>query len=392
MVLAVGLMSGTSMDGIDAALIKITGKSPHLKIRLLHWMTCPFPPPMRRRLLAISHHGGQKSGVQEICRLNFELGELLAASVFRLCKKAHLSPSRISVIGSHGQTICHLGNQGTLQIGEPSIIAERTGVTTVADFRPRDIACGGFGAPLAPYLHYLLFRDIKKNRAVHNLGGISNLTYLPKTSSQDVIGFDTGPGNMIMDGLARKISNHKLHLDPKGRIAARGLVSLKLLKELLSHPFILKKPPKTAGREEFGESFVKRLLKRGRALKLRDEDLMATATALTAVSLAENYRNFVFPKSIPDEIIFGGGGVHNVSLMKMIRAELHPIRVTTFDDYGMSVDAAEAVCFGVLAYETLHGVPTNIPGVTGARHYGVLGKIIPGKRRGTFEEGYERTS
>ncbi len=388
MTLAVGLMSGTSIDGIDAALIKITGKSPHLKIRLLHWMTYPFPPKVRQRLLAVSHQGDQSQGnVREICRLNFEVGELLAASVLKLCKRAHLSPSKIAMIGSHGQTICHLGTQGTLQIGEPSIIAERTGVTTVADFRPRDIACGGFGAPLAPYLHCLLFRDIKKNRAVHNLGGISNLTYLPKkTSSRKVIGFDTGPGNMIMDGLARKISNHTLHLDPKGKIAARGCTSLKLLKELLSHPFILKKPPKTAGREEFGENFVKRLLRRGRVLKLRDEDLMATATAFTAVSLAENYRNFVFPKSIPDEIIFGGGGVHNVSLMKMIRAELHPIRVTTFDDHGINADAAEAVCFAVLAYETLHGVPTNIPGVTGAGHHGILGKIIPGKRHSTFKE------
>lgn len=369
MPLAVGLMSGTSIDGIDAALVRISGQSPNLKITLLSWGLDPFPKGMRERIIAIKG--------DEICRLNFELGELFAKSVFRICKKAKVSLKSIAVIGSHGQTIGHLGREGTLQIGEPSVIAERTGITTVADFRPRDIAAGGFGAPLAPYFHYLLFRDLKKNRAVHNIGGISNLTFLPRGASlKEVIGFDTGPGNMLIDGVLRETT--KISYDHGGGIAARGVVSLKLLKELLSHPFILQRPPKTSGREEFGRPFVLKILRKGWRMGLRHEDIVATVTAFTAVSIAENYRRFIFKRGIPDEIIFGGGGTHNQTLMKMIRAELPDIKMTTFDDYGIASDAAEAVCFAVLAHETLQGRPTNIPSVTGARRAVVLGKIVPG--------------
>lgn len=382
MPLAVGLMSGTSIDGIDAALVqitRITGRPSRLKIRLLSWGLFPFPKGMTEKIFSISHPA--KGEGAEICRLNFRLGELFAKSVRTLCRKARTPLSRIAVIGSHGQTICHLGREGTLQIGEPSVIAERTGITTVADFRPRDVAAGGFGAPLAPYFHYLLFSDSKRNRAVHNIGGISNLTFLPKGGSVDrVIGFDTGPGNMVIDGLLRATTNNRIHYDHGGRTAARGIVSLALLKELLSHPFILKKPPKTAGREEFGKSFVQKVLRRGLSLSLRHEDIIATATAFTAVSIAENYRRFVFPKGVPDEIIFGGGGTHNAALMRMIRAELAGLRISTFDQYGISPDAAEAACFAVLAYETLQGRPTNIPSVTGARRKVILGKIIPGLR------------
>ncbi len=370
MPLAVGLMSGTSMDGIDAALISITGKSSDLRIKLLSWAVTPFPKGMMERILS----GG------EICRLNFELGELFAESAIRLCRKAGVSLSKISVIGSHGQTIGHLGKEGTLQIGEPSVIAERTGITTVADFRPRDVAAGGFGAPLAPYLHYRLFQSRTLNRAVHNIGGISNLTFIPKGASIDrVIGFDTGPGNMVIDGLVQDLYGGSHPYDHGGKIASQGHVSLKLLHELLRHPFILKKPPKTSGREEFGVLFVQKMIREGKKLGLRKEDLVATATALTAVSIAENYRRFVFPKAVPEEIIFGGGGIHNTVLMKMIRAELAGIKVSVFDDYGMPSDAAEAVCFALLAHETLQGRPTNLPSVTGARRKVVLGKIILGR-------------
>jgi len=376
MSLAVGLMSGTSIDGIDAALVDISGTAHNLQVKLLSWSVFPFPKNFKERILAISHPSKTTSG--EICRLNFDLGDLFANGVKRLCRKAKVSLSQISVIGSHGQTICHLGRNGTFQIGEPSVIAERTGITTVADFRPRDIAAGGGGAPLAPYFHYLLFHHPKKNIAVHNIGGISNLTFIPKGgSAEKVIGFDTGPGNMVIDGLLRKKTNNKVHFDHGGRIAAKGIVSLKLLKELLSHPFILKKPPKTAGREEFGKSFISKIVVRGRLLGLRYEDLIATATALTAVSIAENYRRFVFHHGIPDEIIFGGGGIHNASLMRMIRAELPSIKLTTFDEKGIPAKAVEAVCFAVLAHETLQGRSTNLPSVTGARRAVVLGKIVP---------------
>lgn len=379
MSLAVGLMSGTSIDGIDAALVDITGKSPHLKIRLVAWDIYPFPKGYKERILAISHPS--QSGVDEICRLNFELGELFADAVMKVAKKGRVSLSRLVVAGSHGQTICHLGGKGTLQIGEPSVIAEKTGVTTVADFRPRDVAAGGFGAPLAPYLHYLLFKHPKKNRAVQNIGGIGNLTMIPKKARpDDVMGFDTGPGNMVIDGLLREMSGDGTSYDHGGKIAAKGMVHLGLLKELMSHPFISRKPPKTSGREEFGRPFVLKILARAKKLKLPKEDIIATATALTAASIASNYRKFVFPKMIPDEIVFGGGGIHNATLMRMIRAELPDIKISSFDLYGIPADAAEAVCFAVLAHETLHGNPTNIPTVTGAKRAAVLGKIVPGRK------------
>jgi anhydro-N-acetylmuramic acid kinase len=376
MSLAVGLMSGTSIDGIDAALIDISGHSPRLKIRLVDWALFPFPRGLKERVLGVSHPS--KKGVDEICRLNFELGELFAGAVIRLCRKARVPLNRLSAIGSHGQTICHLGEKGTLQIGEPSVIAERTGVTTVADFRPRDIAAGGFGAPLAPYLHFLLFRHPKRNRAVQNIGGIANLTVIPRNAGpEDVRGFDTGPGNMVIDGLLREMTRNSVHYDHGGKIAERGRVSLRLLKRLMAHPFILKKPPKTSGREEFGRVFVQSILVQARKIGLREEDIVATATAFTASSIASNYRKFVFPRMIPDEIIFGGGGIHNATLMRMIRAELPNIKISSFDLYGIHADAAEAVCFAVLAHETLHGRPTNIPTVTGAKRFAVLGKIVP---------------
>ena len=406
MSLAVGLMSGTSIDGIDAAIVDISGKSSTVKIRLRDWAIFPFPKGFKERILDVSCPS--RAGVDEICRLNFELGELFAEAVKKICRRAKVPLSKLDLIGSHGQTICHLGRKGTLQIGEPSIIAERTGVTTVADFRPRDIAAGGFGAPLAPYLHYLLFRHPKFNRAVHNIGGISNLTFIPKGAGpEDVIGFDTGPGNMVIDGLMREMSinaergsglarpsglargrggNREAiprYYDHGGKVASRGIVSLRLLKDLMKHPFIRQKPPKTSGREEFGRVYVQWILVRSRKIGLKEEDIIATATAFTAASIAENYRRFVFPKRsdrAPDEIIFGGGGTHNATLMRMIRAELPNVKISSFDLYGIPADAAEAVCFAVLAYETLQGRPTSIPSVTGAKRAAVLGKIVPGAK------------
>ncbi len=377
MPLAIGLMSGTSIDGIDAALVDISEKSSHRRIRFLAWGMTPFPRGMKEKILAVSHPKGRGP---DICRLNFELGELFARAAVWVAKRGKVPLSRIAAIGSHGQTICHLGREGTLQIGEPSIIAERTGITTVADFRPRDIAAGGFGAPLAPYFHYHLFRDPRRNRAVHNIGGISNLTFIPKRATIDrVIGFDTGPGNMVIDGILRETTENRVTYDHGGRIASRGIVSLKLLKELMKHPFIRQRPPKTSGREEFGRPFVKGLLRRGWGLGLRHEDIVATATALTVGSIAESYRRFIFPKAIPDEIIVGGGGIHNAVLMKMLRAELAGIRIRTFDEFGIPSDAAEAVCFALLAHETLKGRETNLPSVTGAGKKVVLGKIVPGR-------------
>lgn len=376
--LVIGLMSGTSIDGVDAALVKISGPPKDLKIKVVDFLIDPFPRPLRERILAVS---SRPTTSDEICRLHFELGEVYARAVRKVCRRSRVPLSKIGLVGSHGQTIGHLGPQGTFQIGEPSVIAERTGITTVANFRPRDVAAGGHGAPLAPIFHYLFFRHRTKNIAVHNLGGISNLTSIPAGASADrVVGFDTGPANMVIDGLLRHFTDGHSFYDHGGRMAARGIVSLKLLKELMRHPFILKKPPKTSGREEFGEILIRRLLAFGRRRRLRPEDLVATATAWTALSLAENYRRFIFPRGVPDEIIFGGGGIHNQTLMTMIRRELAGIKISTFDDHGLPADAAEAVCFAVLATLTYHGKPTNLPSVTGADHRVILGNMTPGSR------------
>lgn len=376
MPLVIGLMSGTSVDGVDAALVDIKNhKNKNLKITPVSFLLTPFPKKIKERIIRAASPGG--GNTEEVCRLNFELGEIFAQSVKNLLHQARISPRRIYAIGSHGQTICHLGKKGTLQIAEPAIIAERTGITTVADYRPSDIAAGGLGAPFAPYFHALLFQHSKKNRAVHNIGGISNVTVLPHgTGFKGVFGFDTGPGNMLLDGAMAHFTKGKKSYDHGGAIAARGFVSLLLLKKLMSYPFISQKPPKTAGREEFGHHFFEKIFKQARRWGLRFEDVIATLTAFTAQSIGENYRRFVFQKCIPDEIIFGGGGNHNQTLMKMLKAELCGIQLSTFEDYGISSDAVEALCFAVLAYQTLHHQPTNIPNVTGARHPVVMGKVI----------------
>ncbi len=368
MPLAIGLMSGTSADGIDAALVRFTGK----KISVITFKTTPIPSALQKRILAVSppSSGQQK----EVRRLDQKLGELFAGTVIRLCRQARIPLRKINFIGSHGQTIRHEGRKGTLQIGDPQLIAARTGMTTVADFRQADIRAGGEGAPLGPFLHYYLFRHPKRDRAVHNLGGISNLTFIPRGARLDqVTGFDTGPGNMLIDGLTRRFFGRRFDRD--GAIASKGVVSLPLLHELMQDGFVAKRPPKSAGREQFGEKFLRRLIRRGRQLKLKERDLVATATAFTAASLAESYRRFT---GLPEEIIFGGGGVHNRTLMQMIRAELPGVKISTFEDHrtGISSDSFEAVLFAVLARETLQGRPANLPKVTGARRAVVLGRII----------------
>ncbi len=379
MPLLIGLMSGTSVDGVDAALIRLS-KSPknRYRLKLLDWSVTPYSPSLKKRILQVASKNGGTT--EEVCRLNMEIGDVFSKAALGLLKKKRISAKQILAIGSHGQTVCHLGREGTLQIGEASVIAERTGITTVSDFRPADIAAGGLGAPLIPYFHALLFQDARKTRAVHNIGGISNLTFLPKGSNaKGVFGFDTGPGNMLMDGAMAHFTKGRRHFDRRGKVAAQGFVSLILLKELMSHPFISRKAPKAAGREEFGRHFLEKILRRSRALGLRFEDVLATLTAFTAQSIAENYRRFVFPKEVPEEIIFGGGGNHNETLMKMLEAELLGVKISCFDSYGIPADAAEAVCFAVLAYQTLQGRPANLPAVTGAKKQVILGKITAQK-------------
>jgi anhydro-N-acetylmuramic acid kinase len=384
--LMVGLMSGTSADGIDAVVAEIAGTGQGLSARLVAHVQQPFSKSMRQHILHVCLHGT----VSEICELNFLLGEHFARAAFSVIRKAGLAPRELFGIGSHGQTIHHLPNAktpSTLQIGEPAIIAERTGITTVADFRVRDMAAGGQGAPLVPYVDWALYADKKSPRILQNIGGIGNLTFLPPRAALDqVLAFDTGPGNMVIDAVTTILSNGRLTYDRNGRWAARGKVSEKLLKELMSHPFLRQRPPKTTGREEFGESFVRRMLSSARRLHLADPDIVATATAFTAASLADAYQRFVFPRLTHSrrgalQVILGGGGAKNPTLRRMLSERMSPVVILTQEDLGNSNAAKEALAFAILAHETLNDKPSNVPAATGARRSAVLGKIVPGNFR-----------
>lgn len=375
------------MDGIDAAVVRLTYHKNNPSVRLLGFKTTPFAAALRRQLVGIVAR--KQSTLQEISHLNFALGEAFARAAQGICRRTGISPARVDVVGSHGQTVWHQPRplkladesiRSTLQLGEPSIISERLGITTVADFRPADMAAGGHGAPLSAWFHYLLFQSHPRPVAVHNLGGISNLTYIPRSARpHDVIAFDTGPGNMLIDGLTQLETKGRLSHDHGGRLAAAGRIDLAVVSRLLRHPFIIASPPKTTGREDFGVPFVKHvrtLLGRRAVLK----DMIATATAFTAAAIAENYRRFILSRGPLEEIVFCGGGAHNATLLKMIGRELGGIKISQLDDYGVSVDAAEAACFAVLGAQAILGLPNHLPMATGASRETVLGKIIPGLR------------
>lgn len=381
----VGLMSGTSMDGIDAAVVEVTGAGEQSRLKAIAFVVTAYPGQVRERLFAIcADRGGPATTLSEVSSMNFKLGELFARAAARAVSKAGLSLGEVDLIGSHGQTVYHAPKgkeRSTLQLGEPAVIAERTGVTTVADFRPADIVAGGEGAPLTPYAHYLLFRDCKKSRAIHNLGGISNLTYLPAGGAlKDLIAFDTGPGNMVIDGLCRRMTRGKKRSDQGGIMAGKGTVHEDLLRQLLRHPFFSRRPPKSTGREEFGEPYVSALYQTAKKRKIRPMDLLATATALTACSIRRAYREFILPRlGKVDEIYFTGGGRRNHTLMNMLRSELNFTRVGRVEEVGFDGDALEAQAFALLANEAIEGVAGSLPQVTGARRNVVLGKIVPGK-------------
>jgi anhydro-N-acetylmuramic acid kinase len=319
--------------------------------------------------------------------LNFAIGEVFADAVLKLCRKSRISINSIDLIGSHGQTIYHnpkgtrfgkLLLRSTLQIGEPCIIARRTGKTVVADFRPADIAAGGQGAPLVPYADYLLFSHKKKNRIVQNIGGIANLTWLKaRADIKDVLAFDTGPGNMIIDHIANLITKGRYRYDVDGKIAAKGKVNARLLEKLMQHKFLKRRPPKSTGREEFGAAFSNRLYNTAAKAGLKPADILATVTAFTARSIIAAYRRFL--PLLPDEVILCGGGAKNKTLVKMLKEQIKPAKVLLTDDFGINTDAKEAISFAILAGQTIRGIPNNVPSATGAKTSVVLGKIIPGK-------------
>jgi anhydro-N-acetylmuramic acid kinase len=371
-------MSGTSADGIDVAVVRVLGRGFRTRFELLHHQAFPYSPRVRRAVLAMMN--ARKASVADLARLNFLLGDLYAVAVRASAKHAHLA---VDLVGCHGQTIYHQGTARaylgrniacTWQTGEGAVIAARTGVPVVSDFRPADMAAGGTGAPLVPFLDYLLYRHRRRGRIVQNIGGIANLTAIPaKAAPQQVIAFDTGPGNMVMDAVTERLFARPY--DRHGRIAARGRVLDVVVSELMRQPFFRRPPPKTAGREEFGREFVAGFLRR--CQRARKEDVVATATALTAYSIADAVRAFVAPAGDKRfrEMIVSGGGAKNSTLMAMLAAELTGLKLRTSDEFGLPSEAKEAVAFAILAYQTWRRVPSNIPAATGAEHPAVLGKI-----------------
>lgn len=377
----VGLMSGTSGDGVDAAVVDVSGRGQTLKARALAAQTLAYPRSLQQRIVAASVSGT----VGDICHLNALLGEWFANAALHVIRQAKLRPADITVIGSHGQTVHHLPKgiqapgvgavRSTLQIAEPAVIAERTGITTIANFRPRDIAAGGQGAPLTPAAHALLLKHPRRARLIVNLGGISNVTYVPRAGTWNgVLAFDTGPANMVLDGLVNRATNGRLLMDRDGKWALKGQVEPRLLGKLLAHPFLSRRPPKSTGREEFGPSLIDELMAIQKQQGLSIEDLLATCSMWTAKSVGTARR---WIKGAIDEVVVGGGGVRNRAVMENLTAVFAPIPVTTFDALGWESKAFEAVAFALLAYQTMTGQWGNIPAVTGASHPVLLGAIVP---------------
>jgi anhydro-N-acetylmuramic acid kinase len=395
-----GVMSGTSADGINVALVRIgdarDSKSPRRSaaaadargdqchVKLLGHAEYPYPKRVREAVLAAMN--APRANVGDLARLNFLLGELYADAILATERKLRL---KADLVGCHGQTLYHQGEPkrflgrmvaATWQTGEAAVVAARVGAPVVSDFRPSDMAAGGKGAPLVPFLDFMLFRDALRGRIVQNIGGIANLTAIPAGAAvSDVVAFDTGPGNMVIDAVTEKLFRRPFDRD--GQIASSGVVLEPVLRQLLRAAFFRGKPPRTAGREEFGREFVREFLQRcGRA---RKKDIVATATALTARSIDDAIRRFLVPGPSParrqvfHEMILSGGGTRNATLMEMLSRELAPlaIRVRFSDEYGLPSEAKEAAAFAVLAYETWHRRPSNVPSATGAKRVAVLGKI-----------------
>ncbi|HET6272417.1 MAG TPA: anhydro-N-acetylmuramic acid kinase [Bacteroidota bacterium] len=377
--LAVGLMSGTSLDGIDAVLIRIRGTGGATRYSQLAHVFRPFPAGLKQRLLENSVPA--TSRVDEITRLNVLLAHLSADAVVAVARKASVALSRVAFIGSHGQTLQHLPEpvrmfgttiRATLQIGDPSVIATLTDIPTVGNFRLADMAVGGQGAPLVPYVDWLLFTSTTKNRMLLNIGGIANITVLPRRcGADDVVAFDTGPGNMVIDALMQKLYHRPF--DRNGAVAMHGLVSHELFRWLARHPFLRRKPPRSTGREEFGGEFVDRFLARAR--QYDREDIVTTATLFTAYCVHDAYMWFVARRTRVDEVFVSGGGARNVYLMHALQDYFWPVPVQTLDATGIRAEAKEALCFAILANETMAGRPANLPSVTGARKSVVLGTV-----------------
>jgi anhydro-N-acetylmuramic acid kinase len=421
--LVAGLMSGTSGDGVDVALTRVADRAGRVHGELLAHATIPLEKAVRAEILRVAEGATVTAG--EMSQLNFRLGEVFAEAVITGCKKFRVALSRVELIGSHGQTIFHCGKAipflgrdtaSTLQIGEGAVIAARTGVNVVSDFRTADIAVGGQGAPLVPYVDWILFGDARKNRVALNLGGIGNLTVLPAAEvsgkrldaarqsgdwrarekatpiaptlrgsgragvteprgTAGVFAFDTGPGNMVIDALVGHFTRGRKRFDEDGRIARQGQTNERVLAEMMKDEYLLMRPPKSTGRESYGSEYVERLLKMGKRFGASPDDLVRTATIFTALSVTDALKRFVVPRVKVDEVIVSGGGAHNPVIMGQLAAALAPVVVRASSELGADVDAKEAFAFALLAYETWHRRAGNLPAATGARRGAILGKI-----------------
>lgn len=374
--LVAGLMSGTSADGIDAVLTQITGYGLSTKVEQLGFYFLPFDSTIRQTILDIC--GGESGGTREVCLLGTHLGMLYARAVRELLKTT--GTEKVDLIGCHGQTVYHIPEEtdylgtmirGTLQIGDPSYLAEEFACPVVSDFRIRDMAAGGLGAPLVPYTEFLLYRSDTQDVALQNIGGIGNITLLPAGCSLDeVTAFDTGPGNMVMDALVMKITDGKLGYDDGGKLAAAGKVIPEMLQWMLNDPYLDRQPPKTTGREYYGAAYVEKLLSFGSYPLV---DILATATAFTAQTISLSLRRFA-PR-LPSRLVVGGGGSRNPTLLRFLQEALPQVNVQTQEDLGLDSDSKEAVAFAILANEALFGICNNAPSATGAKHGVVMGRI-----------------
>lgn len=384
--LVVGLISGTSADGIDAALVEISSAGLDARLRLIAGLTVPFPAADRDELFLI--FDPPTGTVDRICRFNFRLGELFADAALAVIAQAGMRPEQVDLIGSAGQTVWHIPAPGgaTLQIGEPAVIAERTAVAVVADFRVADIAAGGHGAPLVPYFDLVVYRHPTRSRAVQNIGGIGNVTYLPAgcgpgaDGPRTILAFDTGPGNMLIDAMIQALTGGREAFDRDGAMASRGRVDEAWLADLLADPFLRLPPPKSTGREVYGRPFAARLLEAVRRRGLSPEDAIATTSAFTADSIVRAYRDFLIPRAGLDEVVLGGGGSYNGFLRRRI-AEGLGVPVRTSEDFGVNGKLKEAMAFALLASDAVAGLATNVPSATGAAGPRVLGKFVPARTR-----------
>lgn len=384
--LLVGLMTGTSADAVDAALVRFRGLGLEARHEVVAYRETPLEPALRREVLEVA--AAAEIAPERLMRLDAALGERFAAAVLELLAAAGVDRDRVDAVASHGQTVRHVprhrgdGQALTLQLGSAALLAEHTGLTVVSDFRTRDTAAGGEGAPLVPLADWWLFRSPRESRLLLNLGGMANVTWLPREGGlPDVLAFDTGPGNAVLDALMSLRSDGQVTHDAEGALAAHGRANEALLAELLGDPFFSLPPPRSTGREHFGDAYAVKLRDLGMSLGLREQDVLATAVELTAAAVAGAIERFVLPRGRPEAVYVSGGGVRNRTLMAALERRLGGVRLDPLAALGVPPEAKEAVAFAFLGHQTLCGLAGNVPTATGAAHPVVLGHITPGVLR-----------